>query len=96
MYLSYEKGGHIGDRIYTLKITAGPGYPDDPPLFRFVQVVAIQCVDSKGSVQFVKMKAFEWHRERTLFEALLAIRKEMEPSSVAQSCGKISQGKTYS
>ena len=26
-----HQGGHIGDRIYTLKIVAGPGYPADPP-----------------------------------------------------------------
>lgn len=55
----------------------------------------MQSVSKQGHVQFNKMKNFEWHPERCLFEALLAIRKEMEPSNVAQSCARIAQGKTY-
>mmetsp|Transcript_33783 Transcript_33783/g.54055 ORF Transcript_33783/g.54055 Transcript_33783/m.54055 type:complete len:158 (-) Transcript_33783:106-579(-) len=90
-----QQGGHIGDRIYTLKIVAGPGYPEDPPEFRFVQQVAMNCVSKQGKVLFDKMKNFEWHRERCLFEALLAIRKEMEPAAVAQACARIGQNKTY-
>mmetsp|Transcript_57455 Transcript_57455/g.51748 ORF Transcript_57455/g.51748 Transcript_57455/m.51748 type:complete len:159 (-) Transcript_57455:23-499(-) len=89
------QGGHIGDRIYTLKVKAGPGYPSDPPQFRFVQQVNMPCVNKTGIVQFNKLKNFEWHQERCLFEALLAIRKEMEPSAVAQACARIAQGKTY-
>eukprot|EP01083_Nonionella_stella_P127614 386523_1 len=93
-----HQGGPIGDRIYTLRMIAGPGYPDDPPSVRFVQKVALQCVSRQGYVNFDKMKnnqQIEWHAERCLFEILLAIRKEMKPSGVAKACGKISQGKTY-
>ena len=55
----------------------------------------MQSVDKQGRVNFNKLKNFEWHAERTLFEALLAIRKEMEPSAVAQACARINAGKTY-
>ena len=55
----------------------------------------MNCVNKQGRILFNKMKNFEWHSERCLFEALLAIRKEMEPSAVAQACARIPQGKTY-
>ena len=47
-----HQGGHIGDRIYTLKLTAGPGYPDDPPLIRFVNQVALGSVNNRGIVEW--------------------------------------------
>lgn len=90
-----HQGGHIGDRIYSLKVRCGPGYPDDPPRVSFTQKVAIPCVSNVGIVDFNKMKNFRWHRDRCLFEVLLAIRKEMEPSAVAQACAKIASGKEY-
>jgi len=92
-----HQGGHIGDRIYTLKIKAGGGYPDDPPQLKFVQKVDMPCVDSKGYVDFTKMNVshFHWNRECSLFEALLAIRQEMEPSQVAQACARVSASATY-
>ena len=46
----YLQGGHIGNRIYNLSLTAGPGYPVDPPLIKFTQKVAIPCVNNKGQV----------------------------------------------
>merc|ERR1712228_358202 len=84
-----HQGGHIGDRIYSLKIKAGHGYPEDPPIFTFIQKVAMQCVTNTGNVKIEKLKNFSWHSEKSLFEVLLAIRKEMEPSIVAQACSKI-------
>ena len=45
-----HQGGHIGDRIYSLSITAGLGYPDDPPTVKFTNKVAIPCVDAYGQV----------------------------------------------
>ena len=90
-----HQGGHIGDRMYTLKIKAGPGYPSDPPQIRFIEQVAMPCVTKQGIVDFNKLNNFEWHRERSLFEGLLAIRKEMESSAVAKACRRIPQGKTY-
>ena len=53
-----HQGGHIGDRIYSLKITTGPGYPDDPPLIKFVQKVDIPCVDNRGIVCIFYLSLF--------------------------------------
>ena len=41
------------------------------------------------------MTNFNWDREKSMFDALVALRKEMEPSKVAQACAKISANKTY-
>jgi ubiquitin-conjugating enzyme E2 variant len=90
-----HQGGHIGDRIYTLKITAGPGYPDDAPYIRFIQKVSLPCVDGSGVVMFHKMSNFQWHRESSMFEVLLALRKEMQPAPIAQACARIPQDSTY-
>mmetsp|Transcript_103229 Transcript_103229/g.126160 ORF Transcript_103229/g.126160 Transcript_103229/m.126160 type:complete len:155 (+) Transcript_103229:50-514(+) len=88
-----HQGGHIGERIYNLKITAGPGYPDDPPLVRFVQKVAMPCVNAKGQVEYSKLKNYKWTEESSIFEVLLAVRKMMQP--YAQACAKIKAGTTY-
>eukprot|EP01083_Nonionella_stella_P148329 469299_1 len=90
-----HQGGYVGDRIYSLKIKCGPGYPDDPPQFKFVQKVAMPCVNNSGVVDFKKVNNYNWHRESYLFEALLAIRKEMKPNNVAQACAKIGNGTKY-
>eukprot|EP00486_Rosalina_sp_Unknown_P012615 CAMPEP_0201592650 /NCGR_PEP_ID=MMETSP0190_2-20130828/190489_1 /ASSEMBLY_ACC=CAM_ASM_000263 /TAXON_ID=37353 /ORGANISM="Rosalina sp." /LENGTH=158 /DNA_ID=CAMNT_0048051519 /DNA_START=543 /DNA_END=1019 /DNA_ORIENTATION=- len=90
-----HQGGYIGDRIYQLTIECGNGYPDDPPKFRFVQEVRVDCVDGQGHVNFNKMKNYKWNRDSYLFEALLEIRKELKPDQVAKACGKIPAGKKY-
>ena len=41
------------------------------------------------------MKNFNWDREKSMFDALVALRKEMEPAPVAQACAKINENKTY-
>lgn len=41
------------------------------------------------------MNNFNWDRSKDMFDALLAIRKEMQPAKVAQACAKIGADKTY-
>ena len=45
-----HQGWHIGDRIYSLSISAGVGYQDDPPTVKFANKVAMPCVDAYGQV----------------------------------------------
>ena len=93
-----EQGGYIGERMYSIKLNAGPGYPDDPPVVSFVNKVAMPCVDASGVVDLSKMyvSGFRWNRERSLFDVLLALRKEMTPKEVAQACARIAADATYS
>ena len=93
--LKFVQGGHIGDRMYGVKIQCGPGYPDDPPQITFINKVAIPCVDHKGRVNFKKIPEFEWSRDSYLFQALLNVRKAMKPNGVAQACQKIPDGTGY-
>eukprot|EP00485_Elphidium_margaritaceum_P007452 CAMPEP_0202690112 /NCGR_PEP_ID=MMETSP1385-20130828/5218_1 /ASSEMBLY_ACC=CAM_ASM_000861 /TAXON_ID=933848 /ORGANISM="Elphidium margaritaceum" /LENGTH=157 /DNA_ID=CAMNT_0049345341 /DNA_START=58 /DNA_END=531 /DNA_ORIENTATION=- len=90
-----HQGGYIGDRMYSLRIKAGPGYPDDPPQIRFTTKVAMPCVNSQGVVDLSKLDNFSWNGESYLFGALLHIRKAMKPNGVAQACAQIPDGKTY-
>ena len=80
-----------------MKLVAGRGYPDDPPAIRFVNKVSMPCVDSKGNVDLKQLyvSKFRWDRNKSLFEALLAIREEMKPTSVAEACRKIPADATY-
>ena len=89
-------GGYLGDRIYTLKIEATPNYPQEPPIIKFVQKVAMKCVDDNGYVQFDKMQTnFKWTEEKCLFEAVLAIRDEIGTREAERSCAKIPNGTKY-
>eukprot|EP01084_Bolivina_argentea_P319696 554520_1 len=88
-------GGYIGDRIYSLKIEVGPYYPQYPPSIRFIQKVAMPCVDEKGYVLFDKMK-FKWDRNSRMFGAVLALREEMTPNDVSRACAQIPNGTKYS
>jgi len=88
-----HQGGHIGQRIYTLKIKAGPGYPDVPPDIYFEQKVALHMVNKYGQVDFNKL--YKWHRESSIIDALVKIRQAMKPANVAKACAKISDSSTY-
>ena len=97
MFYLYTQGGYIGDRIYQLTIECGNGYPDDPPKVQFVQKVAkeLHCVEADGRVNFSKMKNYKWTRDSYLFEALLAVRKELKPDNIAKLCSQIPAGTKY-
>jgi len=92
-----QQGQHIGDRFYELTIVAGPDYPIIPPLIRFVHRVAIHGVADDGTVNLNQLSnQYRWCRESSIIEALVYVRKSMEPSQVAQLCMKIPNGTKYS
>jgi len=88
-----HQGGHIGERIYTLNIKAGPAYPDKPPDIFFKQKVVLNMVDKRGRVDFNRF--YKWHRESSLMDALVKLRQAMKPASVAKACAKIPAGSEY-
>ena len=88
-------GSHIGDRIYSLKLKAGPYYPNVPPTIQFIQKVAMPCVNDDGIVQFNKLTDFVWDSEKDMFDVLIAIHKEIHKGDVPLNCSKISQDSTY-
>jgi len=90
-----HQNGHIGDRIYSLEIAAGPEYPEAPPDVKFSNQVALDCVNFRGEIQFHRLNGFRWHRERSIFELLCHIRKQFKPKSVQLACAKLPVGATY-
>ena len=87
--------GYIGDRIYSLRIEAGRDYPETAPSIKFVQKVDMECVSDQGYVEFDKMNEFEWDSNKSLAEAIIAVREEMMPNEVGLACSKIPIGATY-
>jgi len=88
-----HQGGQIGTRIYTLKIKAGPTYPDDPPVMFFVEKVNMPMVGKRGRVDISQL--LKWTGESSMMEVLVRIRQAMKPASTAKACAKIKEGTKY-
>jgi ubiquitin-conjugating enzyme E2 variant len=72
---------NLGDRIFTIKVHCGENYPTEPPTFKFVQKINMECVDKSGNVT-TKLAALQnWSRDNTIFELLGAIRDAMVPAA---------------
>lgn len=72
------------NRIYSLRVTCGENYPDQPPLVKFVSKINLPCVDPKnGNVIPSKFKTLSnWQRSYSIEILLLDIRKSMaEPQN---------------
>ncbi|KAF2668028.1 UBC-like protein [Microthyrium microscopicum] len=66
------------NRIYSLKISCGPNYPDTPPEVSFVTRVNIPCVDKNGRVDPTKLPCLvQWKREFTMETILIELRRYM-------------------
>lgn len=65
-------------QIYSLKITCGPKYPDEPPTIRFVSRINIDCASSStGRVDLEQCK-LKWNPEKTIEDALTSIYNSMK------------------
>ncbi|KAG8750831.1 E2 ubiquitin-conjugating protein mms2 [Ceratobasidium sp. 423] len=72
--------GHTAheNRIYSLRIECGPGYPDVPPTITFVSKVNLPFVGPAGKVDPNKLPVLaNWIRANTLETILVQIRREM-------------------
>eukprot|EP00834_Sanchytrium_tribonematis_P007307 NODE_642_length_5062_cov_1.602861.p5 type:complete len:134 gc:universal NODE_642_length_5062_cov_1.602861:1374-1775(+) len=71
-------GTAFENRIYTLTITCGPKYPDEPPIIKFISKINLNTVDTSGAVKHKTLQ--NWKREYTLEKVLLDIRSDMTDS----------------
>ncbi|KAJ8079226.1 E2 ubiquitin-conjugating protein mms2 [Marasmius tenuissimus] len=67
------------NRIYSLKITCGPNYPDTPPTVKFFSRVNIPFVNqTNGDVDPSKLPVLSgWNRNNSIETVLVEMRKEM-------------------
>ncbi|KAF9072358.1 UBC-like protein [Rhodocollybia butyracea] len=86
LMMTYWTGTIIGpghtvheNRIYSLKISCGPSYPDLPPVVQFISKVNIPFVDqNNGDVDPSKVAVLrDWNRDKNLETVLVEMRKEM-------------------
>lgn len=66
------------NRIYSLAITCGPNYPDQPLEAKFLSPISMDCVDaSSGTVKPMWGILARWKREYTVETVLEHLRREM-------------------
>merc|ERR1712043_32959 len=85
-----QQGQHIGQRIYEIKIVAGPDYPKIGPQIKFKQRVDLSYVRGDGSVDLRSIPNFYWNSNSSIFAALVALRKGFAVGNNAQRCAKVS------
>ena len=64
-------------RLFELRVTCGPQYPDAPPLVRFVHKINLQCVDQRTGIVNVQQVVPQWQRSMTIESVLVAIQRTM-------------------
>ena len=71
--------GSIHDgRLYELQITAGPNYPAEPPVIRFMSKINMSSVDQRtGEVTYSPPAFPSWNVDMTLESALVNIKNAM-------------------
>ena len=89
--LGPEHGG-FEHRIYSLVITCGPNYPDQPPSVRFSTKINMNCVDNQGHVKHKTLT--NWKKSYTIERVLLDIRSDMSDSK-NRKLQQPAEGKTY-
>ncbi|CCG82868.1 putative Ubiquitin conjugating enzyme [Taphrina deformans PYCC 5710] len=69
------------NRIYSLRITCGPTYPDHPPVLQFLSRINLPCVDaSTGKVNPGRLACLaSWNRKYTMETILQELRKQVAP-----------------
>lgn len=67
------------NRLYELRISCGPNYPDDPPTCRFLSKINISCVNqSNGQINSSMVPVLaSWNRNLGIEQVLQSIRSEM-------------------
>ncbi|KAG8952228.1 E2 ubiquitin-conjugating protein mms2 [Tulasnella sp. 424] len=66
------------NRIYSLKITCGPDYPNRPPTVVFETRINLPCVKENGEVDASKFGVLgRWQYDNNLEQVLVALRNEM-------------------
>ncbi|TFL04894.1 UBC-like protein [Pterulicium gracile] len=67
------------NRIYSMKITCGPSYPDAPPSVQFISRLNLPFVSqADGKVDAGMLPVLSsWRRESSIETVLVEIRKEM-------------------
>jgi len=68
-------GTPFQDKIISLQITAGPNYPDDAPIIKFVTKVNLPFVNPAGQVDIPKI--LRWERKYDISRCLAEIKNKM-------------------
>mmetsp|Transcript_10363 Transcript_10363/g.15008 ORF Transcript_10363/g.15008 Transcript_10363/m.15008 type:complete len:153 (-) Transcript_10363:272-730(-) len=71
---------HLGDRIFSVKITPGKDYPARPPQVKFLTKINMPCVDQQtGDVSPTWYP--KWNSNNNIYDFLVSLRNEMVAAS---------------
>jgi len=66
------------NRMYNLKMECGHGYPESPPVIKFVNRINMNCVTSSGNVDSRAVPVLSrWNRDYTIKTVLQELRRLM-------------------
>jgi len=73
------QGTTCENRVYNLKITCGPKYPDEPPVVTFRTQINMVGIDNQGNVdvKHFPMLGSKWQRKFNIKTVLTDLRKSM-------------------
>lgn len=65
-------------RLYGLRITCGPKYPDEPPVVRFVSRINLASVNPTSGLVERELPAIAgWNRNQTIESILVGLKNSM-------------------
>jgi ubiquitin-conjugating enzyme E2 variant len=83
------------NRIYSLKLHCGQGYPNEPPTVRFISKVNAGFVDARGNVDIRAVPILaRWTTDGNLERVLAEIRHELA-SQANRRLAQPAEGSTY-
>eukprot|EP00828_Plagiopyla_frontata_P000397 TRINITY_DN0_c1604_g1_i1.p2 TRINITY_DN0_c1604_g1~~TRINITY_DN0_c1604_g1_i1.p2 ORF type:complete len:151 (-),score=38.14 TRINITY_DN0_c1604_g1_i1:62-514(-) len=86
---------NFDSRIYSLKISCGPDYPNQPPTVKFMTKINLGCVSKNGTVETQKFSVLQnWNKKNTLETVLVGLKSEMN-SGANKKLAQPAEGTTY-
>lgn len=77
-YVTINTQTPFDGRLYELRITAGPNYPVQPPVVKFVSRINLTCVNQTTGLVMPDLPALaSWNRDSKIENVLVGLKNAM-------------------